>query len=71
MPDGATEMFELQNETAAAAKLYSSDGKTLRLVVGESEYAGPSVWTGAAGDGKMNTAGNCKAAILLFKEKMY
>ena len=58
MPDGATEMFELQNETAAAAKLYSSDGKTLRLVVGESEYAGPSVWTGAAGDGKMNTAGN-------------
>ena len=38
--------------------LYSADGKTLRLAVGNASYTGPKVWTGAAGDGKLATAGN-------------
>ena len=58
LPEGFAAKFALQNPTESEAALYSTDGKTLRLAVGNASYAGPKVWTGAVGDGKLATAGN-------------
>ena len=50
--------FALANPNGGNVHFYSTDGKTLRVAVGENAYTGPCVWTGEAGDGKFSTDGN-------------
>jgi hypothetical protein len=47
-----------ENVPASPARLYSPDGAKIRLLVGDASNMPASVWTGAAGDGKMSTPGN-------------
>ena len=42
----------------ASARLFTPDGARISLLVGGAESARSFVWTGAAGDGRMNTPGN-------------
>jgi hypothetical protein len=47
-----------ENNPASPARLFSPDGVKIKLLVGSEDDMSTFVWTGAAGDGKMNTSGN-------------
>ena len=48
----------LPDGTSENRQLYTIDNGIMRFVVGDAELSNPYTWTGAAGDGKMNTPGN-------------
>ena len=59
LPAGVASRFTVDAQTESRTCLYTLDNRSLRLAVGETAIAAlPCIWTGAAGDGKMDTAGN-------------
>ncbi len=59
LPAGVAARFAVDAPTESRTYLYTLDNRSLRLAVGdEAILALPCIWTGAAGDGKMDTAGN-------------
>ena len=59
LPAGVAARFAVDAQTESRTYLYTLDNRSLRLAVGEAAIlALPCIWTGEAGDGKMDTAGN-------------
>ena len=60
LPTGFAEKINLvlPDGTITTRRLYTSDGGTLKLFIGDGNLPDPYTWTGAANDGKMNTPGN-------------
>jgi len=59
LPAGVASRFTADAQTESRTCLYTLDNRSLRLAVGETAILDlPCIWTGAAGDGKMDTAGN-------------
>jgi len=57
LPSNYASVFAVDAPTGSETVLYSPDGRELRLLVGNA-VPSAHIWTGAAGDGKMATAGN-------------
>ncbi|MBO7683329.1 MAG: hypothetical protein J6T51_01210 [Kiritimatiellae bacterium] len=59
LPAGVASRFTVDAQTESRTCLVTLDNRSLRLAVGEDAIAAlPCIWTGAAGDGKMDTVGN-------------
>ena len=60
LPTGFAEKINLvlPDGTITTRRLYTSDGGTLKLFIGDGDLPDPYTWTGEANDGKMNTPGN-------------
>ena len=59
LPAGVATGFTVDAQTESRTCLVTLDNHSLRLAVGEAAISAlPCIWTGAAGDGKMDTAGN-------------
>ena len=59
LPAGVADKFTVDAQTESRTCLVTLDNRSLRLAVGEDAIAAlPCIWTGAAGDGKMDTVGN-------------
>ena len=54
----------LPDGTSENRRLYTTDNGTMRLIVGSGDVPDSYTWTGAAGDGKMNTAGNWRGGVV-------
>ena len=54
----------LPDGTSENRRLYTTDNGTMRLIVGSGDVPDPYTWTGAANDGKMNTAGNWRGGVV-------
>ena len=64
LPAGFAEKINLilPDGTSATRCLYTTDGGTLKLFIGEGELPDPYTWTGAANDGKLSTPGNWRGS---------